>query len=100
MTGGPDKVQASVDPKITLLTALGLLLLDHVRLVLVVNKVDNRRPRVAVIDIVSKARSVDDSEFNLELLLLELSLDNFDFGKFVELLVVASAVVFRKRQLG
>ena len=100
MTSGPDKVQASVDPKITLLTALGLLLLDHVRLVLVVNKVDDGRPRVTIIDIVSKARSIDDSEFDLELLLFELSLDNFDFGELVELLVVASAVVLRKRQLG
>ena len=96
MTGRPDKIQASVDPKITLFTALGLLFLDHVRLMLVVNKVDNGRPRVAVIDIVSKAGSVDDSEFDLELLLLELSFDDFNFGKLVELLVVASVVVFRR----
>jgi hypothetical protein len=100
MTGRPDKVQASVDPKITLLTALGLLFLDHVRLMLVVNEVDDGRPGVAVIDIVSKAGSVNDSELDLKLLLLKLSLDDFDFGKLVELLVVASAVVFRKRQLG
>jgi len=41
MTGRPDKVQASVDTKITLLATLGLLLLNHVRLMLVVNKVDD-----------------------------------------------------------
>lgn len=42
MTGRPDKVQASVDTKVTLLAALGLLLLNHVGLVLVVNEVDDR----------------------------------------------------------
>jgi len=34
---------------------------------------------------------------HLELFLLELSLDNFDFGELVELLVVASVVIFRRR---
>ncbi len=100
MTGRPDEIQASVDPKVALLAALGLLLLDHVRLMLVVNKVDNGRPRVTVIDVVSKTGRVNDGEFDLELLLLKLGLDDFDFGEFVELLVVASAIVFRRRQLG
>lgn len=100
MTGRPDEIQASVDPKVALLAALGLLLLDHVGLMLVVNKVDNGGPRVTVIDVVSKAGRVNDGEFDLELLLLKLGLDDFDFGKFVELLVVAPAIVFRRRQLG
>jgi hypothetical protein len=100
MTGRPDEIQASVDPKVALLAALGLLLLDHVRLMLVVNKVDDGRPRVTVIDVVSKTGRVNHGEFDLELLLLKLGLDYFDFGKFVELLVVASAIVFRRRQLG
>jgi hypothetical protein len=100
MTSGPDKVQASMNPKVTLLAALGLLLLDHVGLMLVVNEVNNGRPRVAVIDVVSKTGRVDNGEFDLELLFLELSLDYLDLGQFVKLLVVASAVVFRGRKLG
>jgi hypothetical protein len=100
VTGGPDEVQASVNAKVALLAALGLLLLNHVRLMLVVNEVDNWRPRVAVVDIVTKAGGVDDGKLDLELLLLELGLDDLDLGKFVELLVVASVVVFGRGQLG
>jgi len=100
MAGRPDEVQASVDTKITLLAALGLLLLNHVRLMLVVKEVDDGRPRVAVVDIVTETGRVDNGELDLELFLLELSLDNLDFGELVELLVVASAVIFRRRELG
>jgi hypothetical protein len=96
VTGRPDKIQASVDTKITLLAALGLLLLNHVCLMLVVNEVDDGRPRVAVVDIVTKTGSVDNGELDLELFLLELSLDDLDFRELVELFVVASAVIFRR----
>jgi hypothetical protein len=80
MTNRPDEVQASVDLKVTLLTVLQLLLLNHICLMLVINKVDNRQPGIMVIDIVSKARSVNNS-------------------KLVKLLVVVSVVVFHSRQL-
>ena len=96
MTRRPDEIQASVNTKITLLAALGLLLLDHVRLMLVVNEVDDGRPRVAVVDVVTKTRGVNHSELDLELFLLELSLDDLDFRELVELLVVASVVIFRR----
>ena len=96
VTSRPNKIQASVNTKITLLAALGLLLLNHVCLMLVVNEVDDGRPRVAVVDIVTKTGSVNDGELDLELLLLELSLDNLDLGELVKLLVVASGVIFRR----
>ena len=89
-----------MNAKVTLLAALGLLLLNHVRFMLVVNEVDNRRPRVPVVDIVAKARSVDDGELDLELLLLKLGLDYLDLSEFVELLMVATAIVFGRGQLG
>jgi hypothetical protein len=63
---------------------------------LVVNEVDDGRPRVAVIDIVTKTWRVDDGELDLELFLLELSLDDLDLRELVELLVVASVVIFRR----
>jgi hypothetical protein len=94
VTGGPNEVKTSMDAKVTLLTTLGLLLLKHVRLMLVVDEVDNWGPRVLVVDIVTKTRSVDDGKLDFELLLLELGLDNLNFGEFVELLEVASGVVF------
>jgi hypothetical protein len=89
-----------VDTKVTLLATLGLLLLNHVRLMLVVNEVDDGGPRVAVVDIVTETGGVDYSELDLKLLLLELSLDDLDFRELVELLVVASVVIFRGGELG
>ncbi len=65
---------------------------------LVVDKVHNRRPRVAVVDIVAKAGRVNDSELDLELLLLKLGLDDLNLGKLVELLVVPFGVVFGWRE--
>ena len=89
-----------MDTKITLLAALGLLLLNHVRLMLVVNEVDDGRPRVAVVDVVAETGGIDYGELDLELFLLELSLDDLDFRELVELLVVTSVVIFRSGELG
>jgi hypothetical protein len=100
MAGRADKVQARVDAKVSLLPTVGLLLLAHVRLVLVIDKVDDRGPRVAVVDIVAKAGGVDDGELDFELLLLELGLDDFDLGQLVELLDVPARVVLCGRELG
>jgi hypothetical protein len=89
-----------VDTKVALLAALRLLLLNHVRLMLVVNEVDDGRPRVAVVDIVTETGGIDYGELDLELFLLELSLDDLDFRELVELLVVASAVIFCSGEFG
>lgn len=99
MAGGADEVQTCVYPQISLLLALGLLLLAHVRLMLVVDELHDRRPGVAVVDIVAEAWGVDDRELDLELFFLEFGLDNLDLGQLVQLLVVAAAVVLCWRQL-
>ena len=83
-----------MDPEVNLLLTLGLLLLPHIRLMLVVNEVDNRRPRVPVVHVVTESGAVNDGEFSLELLLLELSLDNLDLRKLVKLLIVTFGVRF------
>ena len=62
VAGGADEVQASVYAKVDLLLALGLLLLEHVRLVLVIEELDDGLPRVAVVDVVAEARGVDDCQ--------------------------------------
>lgn len=101
MTGRPDKVQARMDPHIELAHSVRLLLLPHVRLVLVINKVDDRCPAVLVVDIVSKARGIDDCQFHLELLLLQLSFDDINLCVlFLELLDVSAVVVSRLGELG
>ena len=100
MTRRADEVQARMHPQVNLLLALRLLLLAHVRLVLVVDEVDDGRPRVAVVHVVAKPRGVDDGELRLELLLLELRLDDLDLGQLVELLLVPLRVVLRRGELG
>ena len=85
--------------KVCLLAALGLLLLDHIRLVLVINEVHNRRPRVTVVDVVAEAGSVNNGELDLELPLLKLSLDNLNLRELVKLLVMALRVVLRRGEL-
>ena len=80
MSRRPDEIQTCMDPQIRLLVPLWLLLLAHVCLMLVINKLHNRHPRVAVVDVVAEARGVNDGELDLELLLLQLSLDNLDLS--------------------
>ena len=100
MASGSNEVQARVDAQVNLVVPLGLLLLAHVRLVLVVDKINDGSPRVAVVDVVTEAGGVDDGELRLELLLLKLSLDDLDLGELVELLLVAPGVVLGRRELG
>jgi hypothetical protein len=59
VAGGSDEVQAGMDTEVNLVGTTRLLLLQHVRLMLVVEELDNRLPRVAVVDIVTEAGSVD-----------------------------------------
>lgn len=57
-----DEVQAGVDTEIDLVLAAGLLLLEHVGLVLVIQEFDDGHPGVSVIDIVAEAGSINNSE--------------------------------------
>lgn len=100
MPSRPDEIQTRMDPQINLILSLGLLLLPHIRLMLVIYEIHNRRPRVAVVHVVAEPGGVDDGELRLELFLLELGFDNFDFGELVELLVVAPVVVLGGGELG
>ena len=100
MSGGPDEIQASMNPEVRFFVPLWLLLLPHISFVLVVNEVDDGRPGVTIVDVVTKTGCVDDGELDLELLLLKLSLDDFNLRQLVQLFVVAPTVVLRGRELG
>ena len=100
MASRTDEVQASMNAKVNLLLPLWLLLLAHVRLVLVVNEVDDGSPRVTVVDVVTEARGVDDRQLRLELLLLELGFDDLDFSQLVKLLLVTPGVILGRGELG
>ena len=60
MTGGADKVEASMHSEVRLVGPQRLLLLSHIRLMLVIDEVNDGGPRVAVVDIVTEAGSVND----------------------------------------
>lgn len=89
-----------MDPQIRLFIPLGLLLLTHVRLMLVVNEFDDGHPRVTVVDVVTEAGGINDSELDFELLLFKLCLDDLDLSQLVKLLVVPPVVVFGRGELG
>lgn len=112
VTGGADEVQARVDTEIDLVVSARLLLLQHVRLVLVVEELDDWHPGVAVVDVVTEARGVDDSQADcvgsvsrlnaipafrprptLEELLLQFSLRDLDLDGLVDLLLMSPLVV-------
>jgi hypothetical protein len=62
VSGGSDEVQAGVNTEINLINTAGLLLLQHIRLMLIIQELDNWHPRITVVDIVAKARSIDNGE--------------------------------------
>jgi len=67
--------------------------------VLVVDKVDEWRPAVAVVHIIAKSGSVNDRQVDAELLLLELRADDIDLDGLVELCSVALCVVDARREI-
>lgn len=62
MASRADEVQAGVNTQVDLVLAAGLLLLKHVRLVLVVEELDDGHPGVAVVNVVTEAGSVNDGQ--------------------------------------
>jgi hypothetical protein len=64
VAGRADEVEAGVHAQVNLVLAARLLLLEHVGLMLVVEELDDGHPRVAVVDIVTEARGVDNSQAN------------------------------------
>ena len=89
-----------MDAEVDLVLAPGLLLLQHVRLVLVVQELDNGHPGISVVDVVAEAGGVDDRQLRLELLLLELGFDDLDFSQLVKLLLVTPGVILGRGELG
>ena len=100
MPARSDKVETSVYPHVDLFFTLRLLLLTHIVFVLVVQKVDDRRPALPVVDIVAEPGGIDDGQLDAEIPLLQFSLDDLDFGRLVELLGESVSVVFRGDEFG
>lgn len=57
-----DEIQASMYTKVEFVMAARLLLLKHVRLMLIVEELDDRLPGVVVVHVVAKAGRIDHSK--------------------------------------
>ena len=64
-----DKVKTGVHTEVNLLCTTRLLFLQHVRFMLVVKKFDDRLPRIAIVDIVAKARGINNSQAHCQAML-------------------------------
>ena len=62
MAGRADEVQAGMDTEINLVLSARLLLLQHVGLMLVIQELDDRHPRIAVVDVVAEAGGIDNGQ--------------------------------------
>ena len=62
MAGRSDEVKAGMNSEVDPVGSAWLLFLQHIRLMLIIQKFDDRHPRVAVIDVVAEAWSVDDGQ--------------------------------------
>lgn len=66
VTGWLDKVQADMHSHINNTLTTGLLFLSHIILVLVIKEINNGNPTMTIINIITKPRGVNNSQFNLE----------------------------------
>lgn len=100
MTSGANEVETRMYAHISLVGSIWLLFLSHMALMLIIDEIDDGRPRVFIIDIVAKTRSINDCELDFELLLLKFCLDDIYLGIFIfELLDVTPDVVFACSEL-
>lgn len=53
-----------MDSQVDSVGPAGLLLLQHIRFVLVIEEFDDGLPRIGVVDVVAEARRIDDCQFD------------------------------------
>jgi hypothetical protein len=78
VASGSDEVQAGVDTQVDLIGAAWLLFLQHVRLMLIVQELDDGLPRVTVVHVVSETWGVDNGEADYQLSIYATSAKPFD----------------------
>lgn len=64
VSSGSDEIQASVHTHVDLLSTAGLLLLEHVGFVLVIQELDDGLPGITVVDIVTEAGGINNGQAN------------------------------------
>lgn len=86
MAGRSDEVKACMNTEVDSVGSAWLLLLQHVGLMLIIQEFNDRHPRVAVVDVVTEARSVNDGQADYPYHALEraLPLSKADEGHTLE----------------
>lgn len=64
VSSGSDEIQASVHTHVDLLSTAGLLLLEHVGFVLVIQELDDGLPGITVVDVVTEAGGINNGQAN------------------------------------
>ncbi len=62
MTRGSDEIQACMNTEIDFGFSTGLLFLQHVRLVLVIQKLNDGHPRITIVHIVAETGGINDRQ--------------------------------------
>ena len=73
MAGRSDEVKACMNAEVDSVGSAWLLFLQHVGLMLIIQKFNDRHPRVAVVDVVTEARSVNDGQADYRCIALVLA---------------------------
>jgi len=95
-----DEIQTSVHPHVAFIATFGLLLLSHVNFMLIVHEINDGCPAIPVVDVIPKARRINNSEFHFEGLFFQFCLDNLDLGKLVQLLDMSATVILGWTEFG
>lgn len=64
VSSGSNEIQASVHTHVDLLSTAGLLLLEHVGFVLIIQELDDGLPGITVVDIVTEAGGINNGQAN------------------------------------
>jgi len=64
VSSGSDEIQASVHTHVDLLSTAGLLLLEHVGFVLIIQELDDGLPGITVVDVVTEAGGINNGQAN------------------------------------
>lgn len=72
--------------KINDTSSSGLLFLNHVTFMLIIQKLDDWHPAIPVVDIITKAWGINDSQLDLEVLFFQLGLGDLNLHGLVDLL--------------
>jgi hypothetical protein len=83
VSGGSDEVQAGVHTHVDLVGTAGLLLLEHVGFVLVIQELNDGLPGITVVDVVTEAGGINNGQANCKKRVLSAFPNRRDHGSSI-----------------